>query len=66
MWYDPVAFGLGKRDVIGAWIVCLAVAAACFGGLAAAPNGSATPAGLIGPDPPGRVAAAEAHPQGRC
>lgn len=31
MWYYSAAFVLGKRDVIGAWLVCLAVAAACFG-----------------------------------
>jgi hypothetical protein len=28
MWYDPPAFFLGRRDVIGAWLVCLALAAA--------------------------------------
>jgi hypothetical protein len=31
MWYCPAAFFLGKRDVIGAWLVCLIIAAACFG-----------------------------------
>jgi hypothetical protein len=31
MWYYPAAFVLGKRDVIGAWLVCLIIAAACFG-----------------------------------
>jgi hypothetical protein len=31
MWYHPAAFTVGKRDVIGAWIICLFVAAACFG-----------------------------------
>jgi hypothetical protein len=25
------AFALGRRDVIGAWLVCLAVAAVCLG-----------------------------------
>jgi hypothetical protein len=25
------AFTRGRRDVIGAWLVCVAVAAACFG-----------------------------------
>jgi hypothetical protein len=30
MWYYPGAFLVGKRDVIGAWLVCLLVAAACF------------------------------------
>jgi hypothetical protein len=30
MWYHPAAFALGKRDVIGAWILCL-VAALFFG-----------------------------------
>jgi hypothetical protein len=36
MWYDSAAFGLGIRDVIGAWLVCLAVAAVCFGCIATA------------------------------
>jgi hypothetical protein len=31
MWYDPDAFSLGIRDVIGAWLVCLVVAVAFFG-----------------------------------
>ena len=31
MWYHPAAFTLGKRDVIGAWIICLAVVAVFFG-----------------------------------
>jgi hypothetical protein len=26
MWYHPGAFSLGPRDIIGAWIVCLAIA----------------------------------------
>jgi len=31
MWYSPGAFVLRKRDVIGAWLVCLIIAAACLG-----------------------------------
>ena len=31
MWYYPAAFMVEKRDVIGAWLVCLLVAAACCG-----------------------------------
>jgi hypothetical protein len=31
MWYHPVAFALGSRDVIGAWLVCFIIAAVCFG-----------------------------------
>ena len=31
MWYYPAAFSVEKRDVIGVWLVCLVVAAACFG-----------------------------------
>jgi hypothetical protein len=31
MWYHPADFLVGKRDVIGAWVVCLAVAVAFFG-----------------------------------
>ena len=30
MWYHPAALAVGIRDVIGAWLVCLAVAAAFF------------------------------------
>jgi hypothetical protein len=31
MWYHPAAFFLGKRDVIGAWLICLALVMAFFG-----------------------------------
>jgi hypothetical protein len=31
MWYHPTAFLLSKRDVIGAWLVCLTVTMAFFG-----------------------------------
>ena len=31
MWDYPAAIFVEKRDVIGAWLVCLLVAAACFG-----------------------------------
>jgi len=31
MWYHPAAFFLTKRDVIGAWLICIAVATAFFG-----------------------------------
>ena len=31
MRYHPVGFFLTRRDVIGAWLVCLAVATAFFG-----------------------------------
>ena len=31
MSYYPAAFLVEKRDVIGAWLVCLFVAGACFG-----------------------------------
>jgi hypothetical protein len=30
MWYDPPTLVLGKRDVVGAWLVCFALAAVCF------------------------------------
>ncbi len=36
MWRHPAAFSVGKREVIAAWLVCLAVAAACLGLPAAA------------------------------
>ena len=31
MWYYPAAFFLDKRDVIGAWLICAAIATAFFG-----------------------------------
>jgi len=31
MWYHPADFLLSKRDVIGAWLICLAIALAFFG-----------------------------------
>ena len=31
MWDHPAAFFLTKRDVIGAWFICIAVATAFFG-----------------------------------
>ena len=31
MWYHPAALIADKRDVIGAWIVCLAIALVFFG-----------------------------------
>ena len=31
MWYHPAAFFVGKRDVIGAWVICLSVAVTFFG-----------------------------------
>ena len=31
MWCHPAAFLLGKRDVIGAWLICLALVMAFFG-----------------------------------
>jgi hypothetical protein len=31
MWYHPAAFALGKRDVIGAWLLCLVTVIGVFG-----------------------------------
>jgi hypothetical protein len=31
MWYHPAGFSLTGRGVIGAWIICLAIAVAFFG-----------------------------------
>ena len=31
VWYHPAAFAVGKRDMIGAWLVCLVVAVTCLG-----------------------------------
>ncbi len=59
------------RGVITAWVVCLAVAAACFIFIAVAPRFGIGPEALIGPGPAATVAAAEAdradaHRHGRC
>jgi hypothetical protein len=63
----PVSFALGKRDVIGAWLVCFGFAAACFSLLVvAAPDRVGSPAALIKPGVIGTVAATEAYRQGRC
>ena len=61
---DPVF-----REVIGAWVLCLALAAACFTLLAATtPQLGARPQALISLDPVATVAAADANAnaQGRC
>jgi hypothetical protein len=55
MWYHPAAFLLTKRDVIGAWLVCLAVAMAFFG-YPAVTKGfddctAGVQAGIVGHDP---------------
>jgi hypothetical protein len=31
MWYHPAAFFVHKRDVIGAWLICVVVVTAFFG-----------------------------------
>jgi hypothetical protein len=31
MWYYPAVFFLDKRDIIGAWLICGAIATAFFG-----------------------------------
>jgi hypothetical protein len=31
MWYDPAALFIGQRDMVGAWLACLALTAACLG-----------------------------------
>ena len=31
MWFDPPALIVRKFDAVGAWLVCLIVAASCFG-----------------------------------
>jgi hypothetical protein len=66
MWEHPVTFGLGKRDVTGAWLVCLAFLVACFALLAAAaPERGGSPTGLMDPHPP-TVATADTHRQAKC
>jgi hypothetical protein len=66
------AAALGPRDVAGAWVVCLIVAAASlafFAGATPMRDGGAQ--GLIDPDPAATVAVAEidhakAHHERRC
>jgi hypothetical protein len=64
---QSAVFALGKRDVIGAWLVCLVFAVGSFALLAAAhpsePNGWF--AALDNPGPTVTVAVA-ADRQGRC
>jgi hypothetical protein len=31
MWYQPVTYVVGRRDVIGAWLICFAMGAMFFG-----------------------------------
>jgi hypothetical protein len=53
--------------VIGAWVVCLAIAVECFSLLAAAsPDSGGAPAALLNPDPIATVAAAQNQRPGRC
>jgi len=59
--------GLGKRETIGAWLMCLAIAVGCFSLLAAAgPDSGVAPAALINPGPIATVAAVQDHRPGRC
>ena len=68
----PVLPDLGVRDVVGGWLVCLAVAAGCFALLAAAaPERGGPRAALLNPAAIATLAAAEthradAHRPGRC
>jgi hypothetical protein len=67
MWDHPAAFALGKRDLIGAWLVCLAFGAACFVLLAAAsPEPGGSSAALIDPGQTPTVAVAAAASAARC
>jgi hypothetical protein len=67
MRHRPAPFAPGTRDVIGAWLVCMAVAAGCFTLLAAAaPERGGSQAALINPGPMVTVAAAQNHRPGRC
>lgn len=63
----PLELALGTREVIGAWLVCLAFGAACLAVLgAAAPEPGGAPAALINPGAVATVAAADTSRQGRC
>ena len=56
MWDYPAAIFVEKRDVFGAWLVCLLVAAACFGSPmlgAAFDNSAATRHAAAGCEPVG-------------
>jgi hypothetical protein len=67
MWEHPTSAGLGERDAIGAWLMCLAIALGCFSLLAAAsPESGGAPAALINPGPIATVAAVQDHRPGRC
>jgi hypothetical protein len=67
MWEHSTDAGLGTRDMIGAWLVCLAIAIGCFSFLAATSRDSGgMPAALINPGPIVTVAAAQDHRPGRC
>lgn len=57
----------GMRDVIGAWLVCLAFAAGCFTWLTASdPRHASHLEGLISSGAPATVVLVKAEPQGRC
>jgi hypothetical protein len=64
MWYDPVAFRLGKSDVIGAWLVSFVFGAACLLIMAAAPGRPGRSAALTPPGP--SLAAAGSQGKQRC
>ena len=67
MWEHPTNAGLGRRDAIGGWLMCLAIAVGCFSLLAAAsPERGGEPAALINPGPIATVAAVQNHRPGRC
>ena len=67
MWDYPSSTAPDMRDVIGAWVVCLAIAVGCLGFLAPAnPDGGGAPAALINPGPTATVAVAQNHRPGRC
>ena len=51
MWEHPPALGPAIREVIGAWLVCLVVAAGCFTLLAAAAPVPDGPASIDRPRP---------------
>ena len=67
MWEHPTNAGLGKRDAIGAWLMCLAIALGCFSLLAAAgPDSRVAPTALMNPGLIATVAAVQDHRPGRC
>jgi hypothetical protein len=60
MWYHPVGFALKWRDVIAAWVICFAAAAALLGYCALATRDELAPRAAAAP-PATRSVCAQAN-----